>query len=413
MSSPTAYAPQRAADPGAQGAGIPVLLLAWNYPPDNAAASPRPFLFAKYLRRHGYACTVVTAAAQAAAGPADVHCVPDRIGFSHKVVRKLLLPGAFGLGWVRPALATAKRLHAEKRFELILSTSPPVATHFAALALKRATGLKWVADLQDPVAGNPARQARAYPYIDAIAERAVFRYADALIANTGSTAAFWNGRYPQWAEKTYVMNNGYDPETAVEPAPIPARPYRVLAHVGALSAFRPPTLVLRSIDRLIARGLLDPASLRVSLLGPPTDYVEDPALTAALTEKGVLEQLPPVPLAEARRAAAEADYLFLVDITSGNAGLQVPSKILDYIRIGRPILALTTRNSPVDRILAQSGVPYAAVYPDLSACDFDQRVLSLLSLPTEPTAASDWFRDTFDATAHARRLAAILDGVRA
>jgi hypothetical protein len=396
---------------GDAGPETPLLILACNYPPDNAAASPRPYLLAKYLRQFGYASTVITAARQDSC-TADVHYAPDRLAFSHKVVRKLLLPGACALGWIRPAIAAARQLLADKRCSLILSTSPPVASHYAALALKGMYGLRWVADLQDPISGNPARAARAYPYLDAIAERPIFRYADALIANTDAVAAMCKRRYPRWAAKTDVLWNGFDPEEAVRAAPIPARGFRVLAHVGAVSSFRPPSLMLRSLDRVTGRGLLDPAAVRVRLLGHLTDYNEDSALVSSLTAKGVLEVLPPVPLAEARRATAEADYLLLLDIISGNTGLQVPSKILDYVRIGRPILALTTRNSPVDRILSQSGVRYISLYPDLPEEEFDRRVLELFRLPTEPLAASQWFRETFSAVNHARTLASILDRVR-
>ncbi|HPQ16288.1 MAG TPA: hypothetical protein PLP04_13730, partial [Bryobacteraceae bacterium] len=138
-----------------------------------------------------------------------------------------------------------------------------------------------------------------------------------------------------------------------------------------------------------------------------TDHA--PATQKALRARGVVEELPLPPFAQAARLMAETDYLLLIDFTTGAPGLQVPSKLYTYIRIGRPVLAITTRNSPVERILGRSGIPHACIYPDSPAEEIDCRVLDFLSLPTDPVSASDWFWENFDCTVQTRTLASILD----
>ena len=40
---------------------------------------------------------------------------------------------------------------------MVLTTSPPSSTHFVGAAVKRATGVRWVADLRDSITAHPHR----------------------------------------------------------------------------------------------------------------------------------------------------------------------------------------------------------------------------------------------------------------
>jgi hypothetical protein len=132
-----------------------------------------------------------------------------------------------------------------------------------------------------------------------------------------------------------------------------------------------------------------------------------------LLDAGVIEETPTrVPVEEASRIRATADYLLLLDYITGTTGLQVPSKVFDYIRIGRPILASTTMDSPVDRILKNSGVPHVCLYPNLGDVELDRRVLEFLSLPKDPVRPSELFRATYDARHQASTLADLITQIQ-
>ena len=118
-----------------------------------------------------------------------------------------------------------------------------------------------------------------------------------------------------------------------------------------------------------------------------------------------------LPREEANRRMKETDYLLLLDLNEMETGLQVPAKLFEYIRIGRPILTFTTKNSPVDRILRQSAAPHVCVYANDPNDEIDRKVLALLSMPTESTQPSPWFEHQFDARQQTGLLAAVLDSV--
>jgi hypothetical protein len=280
--------------------------------------------------------------------------------------------------------------------------------HVVALRLNRRFGIPWVADFRDPMRGSSARLSHAFPYLDRVLEPMIFRHAGAVIANTDAVAESWMRRYPEWANKITAIWNGFDPDEAIGPAPIPPRPYRVLGHFGEIAAFRHPGALLASVARLIDAGRLDPAALRIRLFGE-TESPGDPGTYAALLERGVVEESPLPRFSEAAAIMAEADSLLVIDFTTGAPGLQVPSKLYTYIRIGRPVLAITSRNSPVERILARSGIPHACIYPGSPAEEIDRRVLDFVRLPSDPVRASDWFWENFDCTRQTRTLALTMD----
>jgi hypothetical protein len=165
-------------------------------------------------------------------------------------------------------------------------------------------------------------------------------------------------------------------------------------------------MLLAALDDLISANRLDPRSLRVRLLGdliPGT--IPNPDVLERLLQTGCVELVPSVNKAEAERHTAEADALLLIDL---NDGLQLPSKLFEYIRIGRPILALTGRSSPADRVLAGSGIPYSSIYPDMSLADASTEILRFLTLPGDPVSPSDWFTETFDARRRCAQLMALV-----
>lgn len=381
-----------------------VLLIAYNYPPDPVAGSARPARFARYLPRYGYEAKVLTATG---AGP-DVRVVADRPpGWVRRLWR--LLPET-AMAWSGPAAGAALEMVRAQphgaRIDAMISTAPPFATHCPALWVKRKEPrIKWIADFRDPLAGSPGRRRTAQRLFDPHLEEMVFEQADAVVANTDAVADLWRERYPRWRGKIFVIWNGYDPCDSIEAAPIPPRPWKLLLHVGDLYPKRHPGPVVEALERADAAG-----RLRLRLIGGPPEDTGDAERYRRAIEAGLVEFLPRVKKAEADAAMAEADYLLLLDMQRENEpALQLPSKIFDYVRIGRPILAVTTAGSPVEWVLERSGIPAVVMrYTDPPETNA-RRLQELLALPSAPSAMSDWFSRTFNGDTQTAALAGILD----
>jgi glycosyltransferase involved in cell wall biosynthesis len=410
----------------------PALLLAYYFLPENTSGVQRAVRFHKYLPESGYRTTVI------ASSHAGDECRMDRVVHAPNAetragwapvrqaqaqfIQRRFLPYHEKLEWVPHAVAAAEAQLARdgvgaKDAPVVISTSPPVASHLAAYWLKGRRPIRWIADFRDPILGNPGRPKQwARPY-DRWLERRIFGSADLVLAVTDRMAAMWRESYPRWAHKFHTLWNGFDPEEAIAPRAAPPRPYRVLTHAGVLYWQRHPDIVAASLDRLMEAGCIHPESFRWRFIGQvqKREDLESRPFWARLFARGVIEmdgKLLPRPAA--LDEIATADGLLLIDIvnTLDRAGYTVPAKIFDYLLAGRPQLALTDQDSPVDRILRQSGVPYVAVRHVDTAEQVDRKLMEFLALPSQPVRPNESFFDRFDGRRQAAALARLLDGLK-
>jgi hypothetical protein len=400
-----------------------VLLLAYYYLPAITSGVQRAVRFAKYLPDYGFPTRVVTSLWGGTSDLAGVSYVPN--AKTHAAVGRAtdwlmaavqqMLPYREQLEWAPHAIASSTRLILDDGICAVISTSPPAATHFAAFYLKLRFGLKWIADFRDPLLGNPGRARRwAKPY-DHLLEQCIFGYADRILGVTDTMVDSWQRKHPRWREKFHVLWNGYDPAEEISSIAIPIRPCRTLSHVGVLYSQRHPYRILSALDRLISEGRLNPAELRLRFLGQILEeerFRSHPAVVS-LQSKHCLEITgTAVPREMALAETANSDYLLLLDIDNlENLGYTVPAKLFDYLRTGRPVMAATSRHSPVDRILPESGIPYCCIYHSDEDREIEEKALGFLHLPSTPHTPSSWFLNTFNGKRQAEMVAAMIDAL--
>lgn len=397
-----------------------LLLVAYWYPPENESGALRPARFSKYLPRHGFRLHVLSAPLSSGLELADnVHRTASEQQLAPRGWRALLghaarrvAPYNDRLEWVTPAYESARQLLSQTNIAAIVSTAPPLACHLVAWLLAKRNQLPWIADFRDPLVGNPFRTRRLGRLYDRMIESGIVARANAVVVNTDTALDAFVHRYPKFRHKFHLIWNGYDPQDDLQATPIAPRRYRVLAHFGALYGGRHPGIVLHSLERLIRGGRVDPTTVRIRLVGSidrGEAWLESGAF-AFLREQHCLEYSDgTVPREQAREQMTKADYLLLLDLNQLAAGVQVPAKVFEYVRVGRPVLALTTRNSPVQRILSGAQTPHVCIYVDDAEAEIDRNVREFLDLPTAPVAPSRWFHEQFDSVAQTSLLAAVID----
>jgi len=397
-----------------------VLLVAYWYPPENESGALRPARFSKYLPHYGFRAHILSAPLSADRERLpNVHrtatqSLPaaDRWRALLDQALRRLAPYNDRLEWIAPAWATARQLLAQLDIAAIISTAPPLACHLIAWRLARHYRLPWIADFRDPLVGNPFRTRPLGRLYDRIIEGGIVERADAVVVNTDAALAAFGQRYPRLRRKFHLIWNGYDPQDNLQAAPITPRSYRLLAHFGALYGARHPGIVLHSLERLIRSGRLDHTRVRVRLVGSidhGEPWLESSAFDFLRAEHCLEYTDCTVSRDQARQEMARADYLLLLDLNELAAGVQVPAKLFEYIRVGRPVLALTTRDSPAERILARAQIPHVCIYVDDPEAQVDRKLQSFLAFPTAPAAPSEWFKVQFDSLAQTSILAALID----
>lgn len=404
-----------------------IALVAYHFPPENAAGAARPFRFYRYLPEFGYERRVFTAAVPGPDPRPDVTHVPDKFarvwageekirlgvkGWAELFFRRYIIIAGVGFNWSRDVAAACERFAAEdpQGTLTVFTTLPPVGCLLAPLWLKRDPRLRIVLDYRDPFSLSPDKASDPrWAWARRIDERAL-RRADLVIANSDAAAETFRESFPRYAAKVHAIWNGFDPEEAISAAPVVEGRGPVLAHVGSIYSGRSPDAIVAAVERLRAAATGHSRALRVALVGP-LGY--GARVDASLVERGKaagwLEFRPEkVPQTEARKLTAEADYLLLLQPQSS---IQVPAKLFEYLRIGRPILAYAPKGSAIEWLLERAGIPFRCVYPDEDQSVTDRKVAELVQIPTGPYPASDWFLERFDARNQTRRLTELIEQI--
>lgn len=404
-----------------------VIIIAYYFPPSSEVGARRPARFYKWLDRLGYRCRVITATPQGEDCPADVSYIRDETqdlwekGTGQKslqfyyelLIRQLMFPGHLGIGWSRKVAAEVRRMvreHPGEKF-VVFATYPPVGTLLAGLSVGKRLKIPWIADFRDPLHALIHTDLPKLPtYLTGRFEEHVFRQASAIIANMEPAAEMWRERYPWAREKLQVIYNGFDPEEAQGPLPIPARDHTRIAHAGEFYDGRNIDSLVSALARLRARGEREALAARFFLVGVTEGqrWFNWELHRATVQDKRV-ELHPRVPWQEAERIMGEADGLLLVGYPFSK--VQVPAKLYGYIVVGRPVLALLARPSHVETILQNAAAPHVCIYYDDEPDVVERKLLEYLRLPNTPTPMNEWFRATFNAQNQTETLAKIIDSI--
>ncbi len=395
-----------------------VLLFAYHFPPSNEIGGARPYRFYKYLKRLGFECHVITAAAQADAAAANIEYVPDpldsggRYGiawYADRVIRKFFWTRSLRLRWFFLAFRAGQLFMKQRKDReiVLLSSSPPVATHLAAICLAAISGRRWIADFRDPLYAVGGIRNIVKRFIAISLARLILKRADIALANTDAMQELWHYRYSGLGGKTHIIWNGYDPEDAIGNYTLPVRQHKVLSHVGELYGGRDIRPIVNAMMRLSQSGRLPDDGVTIRQIGVANQAeLPDYNTLQASQALGLLEICEPVPAEEARSIALNSDGLLLIQ---PQTGVQVPAKLFEYLRLGRPILAYVVRNSPSERILRQAGVPFECIYPGQTPEEIEMQLLSFFELMDgREIHCNQWFTETFDASRQVNTLAQLI-----
>ena len=283
--------------------------------------------------------------------------------------------------WYLPALRACQELVKNRPIAAILSTSPPWVAHLIAGRVKRRFRIPWIADFRDPWAENdlllesPAWVRRLHVRL----ESSAIREADAVICNTGQLRLRFQEKYSRLpASKFVTITNGFDEVgESVEISPRRDGECRIV-YVGSLDEQRRVDTFCQAVALLQDHGSSRVGSLRVQFVGEVSETVLAAALqaTPGLIRSKQIEFLPKVNWRRAQQMIGEADLLLLIQ---GGHRVQIPAKLYEYLRTGKPILAIADRGALTDLLAATGG----GVWADISdPKDIAEKLLAALQLPT-------------------------------
>ena len=263
--------------------------------------------------------------------------------------------------WMPVALRAARRALASEPADLLMSFAQPWSDHLIGLRLHREAGLPWVAHFSDPWVDSPYIQGTAWQRrIWSRMEHDVMAAATRIVFMNKQTADRVMAKYPaEFKRRARVVPQGFD--ASLTPAVPGARrpgPLHIVYTGRFYAGVRTPDAFLTALAILHRRAPLD-GRLAVTFVGGAMEAYQRAsarlALSAIVTFCG--RRSPN----EALAVASTADVLLVIDAPSDGPSLFLPSKLVDYLPLRKPILGLTPSEGASAELLGRLG--YRTVDP--------------------------------------------------
>ena len=364
-----------------------LLMIAYHFPPlAGSSGIQRTLRFAQQLPEFGWDPMVLSAHPRAYERTNDdlmnevPHDMLVRRAFALDAARHLSIAGRYPLALAIPDRWASWRFDGVRvgmdmirRYRpcALWSTYPIATAHVIAAELQRRSGLPWVADFRDPMV-QPA-----HPYQPAaraklrLIEAEVIRHARLTLFTTPGAAADCATRHPDQGHRIATLENGYDEASFVKAGQRVAATHRtqtepkVLLHSGIVYPDeRDPTQLFAALRLLHDEGSIRPGHFLLRLRAAVHEDTLR-TLSKTLGVEAYVELAPPVRYVDALAEMLSVGALLVLQ--ARNCNHQVPAKLYEYLRAGRPIIALTDLGGDTARVMRDAGVTRLASLDDVDA----------------------------------------------
>jgi glycosyltransferase involved in cell wall biosynthesis len=285
----------------------------------------------------------------------------DRISRQVRLTgRRFLLPDE-NVSWNLTAIPAAVRIVRREGIDVVLTTSPPSSVHLIGAAVKRATGVRWVADLRDSIVAHPHRRAerlavRTKERGEAAVAGLVARNADAIVAVSEAIAEETRGLGPKGPVVTIANGSDFDDFAGL---PYERGERFRITHTGSFFGKRDPRPFLTAL----ADSGLD---VTARFVGDFRTADREWAEKLGLGDR--LELHPYVPRRRSLELQRDSEALLLLIPDAGGRGKGVLSgKVFEYLAAERPILASVPPDGAAAELIEETGAGVVAPPDDPAA----------------------------------------------
>lgn len=302
------------------------------------------------------------------------------------VLERLLFGLQSQSSWVFSAVIRSLWLIHKHRPTVIYSTGGAYSAHHAGYWLKRLTGIKWIAEIHDPMVVPGGKKSRNERFMAKL-EGYICRNADLVWWFTEGALESARRRYPELGKRGVVILPGVEPFS--DHAEYQRGSQMIIGHFGSLSSTRSLLPVVTAIATLLDRLPEIRSKIRVHVYGGSIDVlarkeIDKRQLGDVFVGFGRLERS-----AQTGKSGREqvvdlmhqVDCLLMVHGKLEDCREYIPSKVYEYFWAGRPIIALTYQNPQLDRMMNERN-NYVAAY------DQEDQIVNLFE-----KAYADWSAD--------------------
>lgn len=311
--------------------------------------------------------------------------------------------------WMPCALKAARAALDAAPAQVIVTFAQPWTDHLIGLQLKRERGLPWVAHFSDPWVDSPYFAAGGWPRRRAESwERQIIEEATTVVFVNSYARDRVMAKYPEaWRAKTAVVPQGFEAPFRTPATTSGAGPLRIVYTGRFYEGIRTPEAFLDAMALV---------NKRVPLLGRLEVQFIGSAMSAYAGRASALRLGPSVVFTgrvtpqHAQDRAGGADLLLIIDAPSDSGpSLFLPSKLIDYLPLRKPILGITPLAGPTADLLRELGYPVVDPRDVAGIAKLLRELVEYDGPRPGPSASHEAVARRYDIRETTRALAAVLD----
>jgi len=362
-----------------------ILYISYFYPPLGGPAALRNMKTVHYLSELGAKISVLTvedieyaysdASLQTQCSECSLYRVssgdpmvykrsPERL----KLFIRQLAPVDDKIGWLPHLMKAGRKLLREEEFDIIFVSCGPFSSALAAYKLAEEFGKALVVDYRDywtllsdyDLMGSRFKRAYSKNW-----EARIIKRSNLLVCATkGIRDDLARAFDPSLHERSFLLYNGHDERDFCDlPFARPSGDFFTLSYFGNIYARRSLKHLYQAILELERENLI-PAKLRILLYGNFNREVYQEIEHSGISER--ITMMPHLIHKQALVAMQEADVLILVINSSSPKGT-LTSKVFEYLRLGKMILAMVPRIGEAAALLSECGISTICPMESVSA----------------------------------------------
>lgn len=406
-------------------------MIAYHFPPiQGSSGIHRTVQFARHLPKFGWEPLIVSVHPRAYPAIGD----DWKGGLSEKVVvkRAFALDSARHLsfkrryleitaipdrwiGWYPGGVMESLKLVRRYKPQVVWSTFPVATAHLIGLTVHRFTGLPWIADFRDPMVQEVTNTSPLTRRVFQNLEKKVIKHAACCVMVTMSAMDDYANRHPGKCDGIWqLIENGYDESLfehhgvshVYEGQKCRKRPV-TMVHSGILYAEgRNPKPFLTALKSFVHNSTAD--DIEVSFRGCG-DEIEVQKWISDFGLDNIVKVRPPISYSAAIKEMVRADALIVFQ--GAIFQKQIPAKVYEYIRAGKPILAMTDQKGETARFLRKwDGVYFGDMSSPENIENALNRLVNNIRSDKKPVRRPDEVM-ALSRLSKTRKLASILDNV--
>ena len=292
------------------------------------------------------------------------HNTPERI----KLFIRQLYPLDDKVLWLPNLYKAGKKALKDEKYDLLYVSCGPFSSAVAVRTLSKQFKVPYILEMRDywTLLSDYNLQGT---YINRLfshyTEKKLLQDASLIVTVSKGIAEDISKHFGSFlADKTFILYNGHDEEDFLSlPAVSQDKNKYTLSYFGALYAKRSLKWLLKALKDLQKENKLPP-NFSLHLYG--NYHIET---LQEIKQSGIEEMVKIIPQLshqEAISAMLSSDALLLL-INSDSPKGTLTSKVFEYLRTGKPILALVPKNGEAGKLLQESGQNYICPMESVSA----------------------------------------------